>query len=808
MKNGIKFFLSLQILVLFCIPIFSSVTLASRINKDKIRFEESFTFTLRFEGLKSPIEQPSLPEINGGIVKGQYQTVESFKEGYSYLYHYIISPLRSGTIKLSDFSIKVENQTLKVKGFQVEVVEEKKIQSTDQIQPQKLDFEPEVFLEGRISKSECYEGEAVIYTLHLLTRESVRNFEFVEKPNFDGFRKIELPFSRYPKTSKVERKNKLFLDAVVYKSVLVSLKSGLIEISPFVSDIKLQSSIGTSRIVRLKGGEAKVSVLPLTNLVKGFKGCIGSFKVNVSAPKEIHSKVNELLSIEIDIEGEGVLSSEPFVVPQSPFFESYPLKVEDHSEEIDGKFISKKKFTLSFTPLVAGKRSLPEIPFVYFDTKKRVFETTNLKFPLIVVSEGTYDPMKKKISILPPISTLEKYSPKKENISVGNLYLLSIPFIFTLTIFIFWSFLEKLFLSPEKIKYRKLEQKAFKELKRAKNYLDTRTSKDFHSHLRKSVESFIEIIIDEPVSSLTQNSLEEKLTNKNFSQKDIENIINLINEIDSSEFSLEKTPKNELKKRWLKAESLLKGKKSVAKSFIFLLLILFYVVISAEDPTDILFKKGYNEQVKGNYNEAIRYYKMVEDYGKAFPVLYYNLGNAYFENGNIPYAIFYFKKSLKLDPTLTSAQTNLSICQSLLKSRISPYELSPFKKFLLSTDSKIFFYLSFILIVLANLIFSILKIIGSLSRRSFLVKIALFIMALGFIFSFLFYKSDTLRNKFREAVVLERSEVYVKPVPTTKTSISLPEGSLVYLSEISGEWAKIKWGEGEGYVPSSSLGEI
>lgn len=806
MKSSVKPFLFLIFILIFSLSSFSFVKLTSRINKSEIKFDENFTYTLRFEGLQSPIQQPPLPDIDGANVKGQYQTVEPHKDGFAYLYHYIISPSRAGTIRMPNFTIKVEKQILKAEGFEVKVTEGTKPISLPEPELTKSNVKPEIFLEGRLSKGECYEGEALIYSLHLLTRESVRNFEFIEKPDFDGFRKIELPSSSYPKTSKIEKNGKLFLDAVVFKAVLFALKKGSIPISHFTADAKVQFSQGTVQLVRIKGGETKVSVFSLPNPPKGFKGCIGNFKARISPQNFIHSKVNEISSFEVEIEGEGSLPVEPFDIPQSPFFENYPPKISDYSEEKDNKFISKKKIVLSFTPLVEGKRTLPDINIIFFDTRNKKYENLLLKVPTIDVESGAIEKGEKKVEILPPLSEPDNFQREKNLILSQSLMFLSLPFLLTIVIFIFWSFLEKLILSPEKIRVRSLEQKAFRELKKAMNNIDARKSKEFHSHLRKSLEAFIEIVINEGTTSLTLQEIEEKLKKSALDKETSETIISLLNEIDSAQFSLEMPQKTTLKKRALKAKSILK-KKKIDPKLISLFLLGFFVIFSyAEDSTGLLFKKGYEEQSRGNLEEAIKYYKMVEDHGKAYPALYYNIANCYFESGRIPYAILYYKKALKLKPSFIQAQTNLSISQNLLKSKISPYELSPFDKLLISANEKFIFYIALILVTMGNLIFSLLKLFGFLNRKVFLTRFSIILMVLGLFASFVFYKSISVKTEFREAVVLENSEVYEKPDPSLKSNVSLPEGSVVYLSELSAVWAKIKWGEGEGYVYCSKLG--
>jgi len=73
-----------------------------------------------------------------------------------------------------------------------------------------------------------------------------------------------------------------------------------------------------------------------------------------------------------------------------------------------------------------------------------------------------------------------------------------------------------------------LKKNLEREFKKGKICLDSRKSKEFHTHLRKALESFIEMKIEEPVSFLTTEQIEEKLKEKNFPEVQSEKIINLI----------------------------------------------------------------------------------------------------------------------------------------------------------------------------------------------------------------------------------------------------------------------------------------
>ena len=61
----------------------------------------------------------------------------------------------------------------------------------------------------------------------------------------------------------------------------------------------------------------------------------------------------------------------------------------------------------------------------------------------------------------------------------------------------------------------------------------------------------------------------------------------------------------------------------------------------------------------GRYENAVTIYEKVTQAGFASPILYYNLGNAYFKLGNMPLAILYYEKAHKLVPSSVDVITNI-----------------------------------------------------------------------------------------------------------------------------------------------------
>jgi tetratricopeptide (TPR) repeat protein len=780
------------------------ISVSSNVNKNSLRVGDSFIFTLQFSGLPSPIPQPFLPQMDGAIIKGQYQSSETSPGGESFLYHYIISPVKSGKISLSDFTVRVENQTIKVGGFTISVDEA----APEAIAPRRTETVPskdDVFLEGRLSKEDAFEGEVVIYSLHLLTRESIRNFEYNQKSEFDGFRKVELPSSLFPPTAKVTRNSRIFLDATILKCVLFPLKSGALQISPFVADIRMQSQNGGSTpTIRLRGGDSKIRVNPLPSAPQDFRGAIGSFTCAYMNTNIKEAKVGEPLAVDISFKGTGSLPGEAFFTLKSPFFSSYPPKSDDRSQEKNDSFIVDRICHLSFVPLVAGTRTLPDINFVYFDPAEKKFRNGGLKGFPVVIQEALKNEGVGRPEILPLLPVTNSSKPSEPMTASQGFTILLMPFLLALSVYILSAFLEKLFLSPEKRRLRALTLKALREFKEARSNLDARKGNVFHAHLRKSLEAVLEIRAGESVSSLTVVELREKLKEKGVGDAEAENLVSFAEEIDSAAFSNELPQKTDLRKKLERMRGLIKKKKR--KSFAVSLVMLFAFILFAEGQNSILTEKASDEYSKGNYEEALKYYKIVEDSGAASAELYYNTGNAYFESGRLPQAILYYKKTLKLSPALAPAKNNLALAKNLLPAKASPFEPSPLEGFLLSNSSDLFFYLAFALFLASNLIFSCLRLFNLYFAKTMYSRIALVCLFMGLAAASMFFLSIKTRSSFREGVVLESADVFQKPDPSLKPLANLPEGSEVYILQSSELWSRVKWGEGEGWAYTGKVG--
>lgn len=72
---------------------------------------------------------------------------------------------------------------------------------------------------------------------------------------------------------------------------------------------------------------------------------------------------------------------------------------------------------------------------------------------------------------------------------------------------------------------------------------------------------------------------------------------------------------------------------------------------------------------KDQFGEAVKLYTDILDNQGHSAVVYYNLGNAYYRQGNIAKAVLNYERALRFDPTMADARANLEFVNSRLQDK-------------------------------------------------------------------------------------------------------------------------------------------
>ena len=204
---------------------------------------------------------------------------------------------------------------------------------------------------------------------------------------------------------------------------------------------------------------------------------------------------------------------------------------------------------------------------------------------------------------------------------------------------------------------------------------------------------------------------------------------------------------------------------------------------------------------KGNYQNAILLYDSVINTGYEASELYYNLGNSHYKISNIPTAILYWEKALKLKPNDDDIIFNLKVANTLIADKIEPVPEIFFKQWW-KTLCNLFSSNAWTKIGLSTFfIFIILLALFRLSRRLALRKASFW---LGIVFLFFSLLSFGFAYTQHKNITAHKQAIVFTPTVTVKSSPNenstdlfvIHEGLKIDLLDNIGDWYKIKIANG------------
>lgn len=241
-------------------------------------------------------------------------------------------------------------------------------------------------------------------------------------------------------------------------------------------------------------------------------------------------------------------------------------------------------------------------------------------------------------------------------------------------------------------------------------------------------------------------------------------------------------------------------------------LLLGNLILRADPQAD--FAKANNAYMAGFYGNAITIYEEILSSGFESPDLYYNLGNAYFKNDELPKAILNYERALKLNPGNEDYRFNLRFANDKLIDKIDTLpELfyitwwNSLKNKLSANNWAMLALVSFTLVFIVVILF--------LLSRTALMKRVLFytgvLLILLHILSGILAWQTKSEARLRETAIVFAPNLPVKSSPD-ESSIDLfviHEGLKVQIIDKIGEWNEIKIGNGsKGWVKSETLERI
>jgi len=246
-------------------------------------------------------------------------------------------------------------------------------------------------------------------------------------------------------------------------------------------------------------------------------------------------------------------------------------------------------------------------------------------------------------------------------------------------------------------------------------------------------------------------------------------------------------------------------------TFFSFIVIFLYSFASGVKEKEGLAQKHYAE---GKYEQAISIYKSLLSDENESAELFYNIGNAYYKNGETAKSILNYERALLVSPNFDDAKYNLGIAQLKIVDKIDEIDGFFFTRWidaisnLMTSDGwawlSVGLFFVFILFVL----------IYVFGKNEIFRKIAFFtgVFILFFSFSSLSfaYKHKNKVEKREYAIIMDASTTVKSSPDHSGTDLFvLHEGTKVKIRSALGEWFKVQLADGNvGWVKKTCLERI
>lgn len=714
----------------------------------------------------------------------------------------------------------------------------------------------DLFMRLSLSRTEVVIGEPITATLKIYQRANVVGFENAKFPTFNGFWSQETYVPNNIEFKRESLDDKIYNTAVLRTYVLIPQQSGAITIDPaeLVCLVNIRTAPSTSNSLfdsffqdeyrtirkRVTTPAVKVKVNPLpAGQPASFGGGVGNFGISARLTTD-NLKTHDAASLVITVSGRGnvALLEEP-KVNFPPDFEVYDTKTTENTDKSNGGTSGSKSFEYPFIPRSHGDFTIDPVEYSYYDVNAGKYVTLRTEPLHVKVAKG-------KGGDSTPVTTVNSGVERKDVKSLAD----DIRFIFTgkpglsgsgsffVGSVFFWILLALMILGATSVylafrkvaamradvagtKNRRATKMAQKRLKLAGEYLDKNLYTAFYEELHKALIGFVSDKLNMDMSEISKDNIASALTEGGVSEEQTKAFTDLLDACEFARYSPDGG--NEAMRSHYDAalkvissidSGLKTGGKSLRKVVTVVTLLLSLgasMNIQAKD-LDSLWTEGVQAYTDGKFSDASAAWTSIEESGQKSAKLYYNLGNAWFKQGNYPKAILNYERALRLDPSYSDARYNLEFTSNFVQDKIEPVP-----EFILKSVARKVCYVMgsnawaviFLVLLAAALVMGLLFLLGSSvgkRRAGFYCGIVLLLLSAGALSFSIWQKSDSVKT---DTAIVMSPVSSVKSSPSSGSSKDLfviHEGTKVTILDEVGTWRNISLADGrQGWIPASDI---
>lgn len=838
--------------------------------------DEQFNVTFIIEGEDRPADFSWSPgedfQLLWGPQQGRSTSVQMINgkttKSVQSTYSYVLRPVKAGKFTLSRASAKVKGKDIYSEPVTIEVVasgsssSSSGSQSSGAVQGGQQTQRPsqngavsdgDIFLTLELSRSNVVVGEPITATLKLYQRVNVAGFESVEFPTFNGFWSQELEAPTNIEFARETYDGQIYNSALLRKFILIPQQQGQIRIDPaeLVCLVNIRVSTGGAsifdgffddyRTVRKKVASkpVTVNVSPLpAGAPASFAGGVGEFNISAELSKS-EVRTHEAASLIVTVTGKGNVSLlEAPKVSFPPDMEVYDTKV---SERIDrGGLSGSKTYEYPFIPRSHGDYVIDPVVYSYYDVNQNKYVTLETPPIPIMVERGNESDaggvvmsgtVRKDVQNLGSdirfINVKASGLSPKGDFFVGSVLFWVILALLAVAAAVCWAVFRHIAARKADVvgtKNRKATKMALKRLQLANTFLKQNLYTAFYEELHKALLGFISDKLNMPVSELSRERITEALAEGRVEASLIEAFIGILDACEFARYAPD-SGHEAMEAHYQAAvevissiDSEMKGKTSgKGAMMVLIMLMIMPAALNAQqnEYVDSLWNAANQAYVEGRWTDAVDGYELISAMGLESASLYCNTGDAYFKEGNVPEAILYYERALKLDPSYEDARFNLELLNSTIQDRIDPvpeFVLKAWSRdicYIMDSNAWAVCFIIFIALALALALLFILSPSVAGRRTGFFTGLVMILFAAFALTFSIWQKKDYM--KADNAIVM-RPVVSVKSSPSGEASTDLfilHEGTKVKIIDEVGSWNNIELADGrQGWIRSGDIETI
>ncbi len=246
-----------------------------------------------------------------------------------------------------------------------------------------------------------------------------------------------------------------------------------------------------------------------------------------------------------------------------------------------------------------------------------------------------------------------------------------------------------------------------------------------------------------------------------------------------------------------------------------LFLFIYFLPVSLfPNNIDQLFKEANQSYQDKKNSNAIEKYEAILKEGYHSSGLYYNLGNAYYRNGEIGKAILNYERSLLLRPNDEDTRFNLSLARQQVKDKfevLSTFFLTRWWRSLRQLASSTDWSILAMLVLwtgIGGLVFWLLGQARKTKRRGFFTGLICLFGSI-FLFSLAYSRTQFEENSGQAIILSQVVPLQNAPDEASPQILQLHEGTKVKLLDQIGDWHKVRLSDGEqGWLPNNAFEQI